>query len=345
MKRLEVRDGTRIVIVMLSAIGDAVHVLPVVTALKRHAPKCHITWVLQPGAASLVRGHPDVDEVLLFQRKLGVNAFRAIAKELRSRDIDILIDLQTSLKAGIITALSGAKVRLGFDRRRSKDLNTLFTNRRIPQHANQHVQDQYFEFLAELGVNPEPVAWKLGPWPEERAAQQQFFAQLERPVASLVIATSNPEKDWIAERWAELCDALYEHHGLQPVLVGGRSERELEAERVILERTRHPVVSTLGVPLRDLVGILDGSALVISLDTGPMHMSVALETPVIALMGFNNPKRIGPYRRYHDLVIDAYGDAGEDYEISRAHRSGRMERITVEMVLEKVRSWEAVYRR
>jgi heptosyltransferase I len=342
--QLEVTNDTHVGIVMLSAIGDAVHVLPVVTALKRHAPGCRITWVLQGGPASLVRGHPDVDDIVVFRRKGGVGAFLEMRAELRARRIDLLIDLQLSLKAGIITALSGAPLRLGFDAPRSKDLNTLFVNRRIPPHAGQHVQDQYFEFLAALGVEPEPVEWKLGPWPAERAAQISFFAGFERPAVGLVIATSNPHKDWIPERWAELVDVLYTDFGLQPVLLGGRSERELHIEEVIAAQASSPAVSTLGVPLRDLVGVLDGCSLVISLDTGPMHMAVALGRPVIALMGYNNPKRIGPYRRYHDLIIDRYGDPGEDYPISRAHRRGRMERITVADVIEKVRLWEARYR-
>lgn len=342
--RLEVTDGMHVGIVMLSAIGDAVHVLPVVTALKRHAPGCRITWVLQRGPASLVRGHPDVDDIVVFRRDGGLGAFREMRSELRSRRLDLVIDLQLSLKAGIITALSGAPLRLGFDRARSKDLNTLFTNRRIPAHANQHVQDQYFEFLAALGVNPEPVEWKLGPWPHERAWQQSFFAGLDRPAVGLVVATSNPEKDWVPQRWAELADVLDADFGLQPILLGGRSERELHVERVMAEQASCEVVSTLGIPLRELVSVLDGSSLVISLDTGPMHMCVALDRPVIALMGYNNPKRIGPYRRFHDLIIDAYGDPGEDYAISRAHRRGRMERITVAAVIEKVRLWESRYR-
>jgi heptosyltransferase I len=341
---LQVRDGTRVAIVMLSAIGDAVHVLPVVTAIRRHAPGCHITWVLQPGPASLVRGHPAVDDVVIFHRRGGLGAFRAVARELRSRRFDLVIDLQTSLKAGIITLLSGAPVRLGFDRARAKDLNTLFTNRRIPPARNQHVQDQYFEFLAELGIEPRPVEWLLGPRPEERAAQRAFFAGIERPVVSMVIATSNPHKDWVAERWAALVDLLYEEFGLQPLLVGGRSARELETERFIMERARHRPLSALGAPLRELVWQLDGSALVISLDTGPMHMAVALRRPVIALMGYNNPRRVGPYDRFHDLVIDAYGDEGEDYGISRAHRPDRMQRITVDQVAAKVRLWQQRYR-
>jgi len=333
-----------ILIVMLSAIGDAVHVLPVVCALKRKWPDCRITWILQGGPASLVRGHPDVDEVLIFERRKGLRGFLDMRRLLRERHFDLLLCLQISMKAGVLAALSGTPVRLGFDWRRSRDMNFLFTNRRIPARPDQHVQDQYFEFLEELGVEPEPVEWNLGPWSGEEEAAGVYLGNLDRPAVTLILATSNPEKDWIPERWAELCDRLYEEFGLQPLLAGGRSERELSIERVIRERCKHPAVSTLGAPLRDLVGILDGSALVISLDTGPMHMSVAIGKPVISLMGFNNPKRIGPYRKFNDLVIDAYGDPGEDYLPSRAHRSGRMARISVDDVIEKVKVWENRYR-
>jgi heptosyltransferase I len=141
----------RICIVMMSAVGDAVHVLPVINALKRRNPRCHITWVLQPGPASLVRGHPLVDEVIIFDRSKQLNAFRSVISQLRSREFDLLINLQVYFKAGIITAFSGAKRRLGFDRSRARDANWLFTTERIPPHQVQHVQDQYFEFLTSSG--------------------------------------------------------------------------------------------------------------------------------------------------------------------------------------------------
>lgn len=330
---------------MMSAIGDTVHVLPVVNALKRHASDCRVTWVLQPGPASLIQGHPQVDEILIFERRPAVRAFSQIVRQLRSRRFDLLLDLQVSLKAGLITALSGAPVRLGFDFRRSLDLNVLFTNRRIPPGPHQHVQDQYFEFLRDMGVEPEPVTWNLGPWPEERPAQERFFHSIGRPTVALVIATSDPEKDWVPERWVELVDLLHEDFDLEPVLVGGNSPRERAIERLILNRARHKPISTLGrTSLRGLVGVLEGSALVISLDTGPMHMAVALDRPVIALMGYNNPKRVGPYRKFQDLVVDMYGEDGVDYPITRASRRHRMERIAVADVVEKVRLWEAKYR-
>jgi heptosyltransferase I len=127
------------------------------------------------------------------------------------------------------------------------------------------------------------------------------------------------------------------------VLVGGRTERELAAERVILERARHKPVSALGSGLRNLVGIFDGSALVLTPDTGPLHMAVALDRPVVSLMGYTNPKRTGPYRKFHDLIVDAYGDPGEDYPISMENRPDRMPRILVRDVVERIERWRRRY--
>ncbi|MGQ0712236.1 MAG: glycosyltransferase family 9 protein [Gemmatimonadaceae bacterium] len=328
---------------MMSAVGDAVHVLPLVTALKRHNPSARITWILQPGPASLVRGHPDVDEIILFERKRGWRAFASIRRELRARQFDIVLSLQVYFKAGVITAFTRAPVKLGFDRARARDFNWLFTTHRIPTRPNQHVQDQYFEFLDVLGVPYEPVTWSLGPWSHEATPRRTFLATLPRPTVTLVLATSNPQKDWIPERWAELVDVLHEGFGLRPVLAGGRSAREQEVEATIMRLARHTPRSTLGVPLRELVWLLNASELVISPDTGPLHMSVALETPVIGLMGYNNPKRIGPYRKYRDLMLDAYGDPGENYPISMEHRENRMQRIQVADVVDRVRLWKARY--
>jgi heptosyltransferase I len=336
----------RVGIVMMSAVGDAVHVLPVVNAIKRFRPSAHITWVLQPGPARLVRGHPAVDEIILFERSKGLRAFTDIRHELSRRTFDVALALQVYFKAGIVTAFTRADVKLGFDWKRARDLNWLFTNRHIPKHpaGGQHVQDQYFEFLHTLGIPHEPVVWNLGPWEAERAWQRTFFAPLDRPVVSIVVATSKPEKDWSPERWAEVVDALNEEFGLQPVLVGGTSPRELAARDTIMERARHRPIDTLGASLRELVAILEGSALVLSPDTGPLHMAVAVGTPVISLVGYTNPKRVGPYRRFHDLIIDAYGDPGEDYPVSMETRPGRMSRITVADVIAKIRVWETVYK-
>src|SRR5256714_3263042 len=261
------RVPDKVCIVMMSAVGDTVHVLPVINALKRANPKTRITWVLQPAPATLVRGHRSVDEIVLFDRSLGLKAFAAVRSELARRRFDLVIDLQVYFKAGIVTAMSGAPIKLGFDRARARDMNWLSTNRKIPPHPLQHVQDQYFEFLAAIGVSPEPLHWDPGPWTADREWHRNFALSVDRPIASIVVATSKPEKDWLPERWAEVSDALHRDLGMQVVLVGGRSHRELAAERIVMDRATHKPRSALGSGLRNLVSILDASALVLSPDT------------------------------------------------------------------------------
>lgn len=324
---------------MLSAIGDAVHVLPVANALKRAWPQTRITWVVQPVPHLLVRGHPAIDDFVVFRRRRGLRGwlgFAEFARDVRERRFDLLLGLQVYFKAGMLTALAPATVKLGFDRARARDMQWLFTNRRVPVHAPQHVQDQYFEFLHALGIDPEPVRWDIRLTDRERAAQDAFFSGLDRPACAVVVGTSKPEKNWTPEGFARVLEAVERDHGLRPVLVGGPSAIERRIADEVLALTRARVVDTLGDDLRRLVWILEGSALSISPDTGPLHIARALETPVVGLFGYTNPKRSGPYRLYQDLVVDGYARyPGEAYPIEHAYRDG-MERVTVDGVLEKV---------
>jgi heptosyltransferase I len=328
---------------MMSAVGDAVHVLPVVNAIKRHDPSSHITWVLQPGPAMLVRGHPLVDEIITFDRRRGWRAFLDVRRALREREFDVTLALQDYFKAGVITTFTRAPIRLGYDRARARDLNWIFTNCQIPAREPRHIQDEYLEFVEALGIPTEPVEWGLGPWELERAAQSELLSRFDRPIAALVIGSSRPDKDWLPERWAELADALSADFGLHPVLVGGRSPREEETERIILSRARHTPTSLLDSGLRPLVGILDAAALVISLDTGPLHMAVALDRPVVSLIGYSNPLRTGPYRKFHDLIVNAYGETTRDDSLTTDRRLGRVANITTRQVLEKVEVWRGRY--
>ncbi len=335
--------ATRIGIVMMSAVGDAVHVMPLVHALKAHAPRARISWVLQPGPATLVRGHPLVDDIVLFDRARGWRAYLDTRAALASREFDVVLALQVYFKAGIVTSFTHSPIKLGFDRARARDANWLFTTHRIPPHAGQHVQAQYFEFLDALQVPHAAPQWTLGPWnDEERQWQRTFLQQFDRPIAPIVVATSKAAKDWMPERWARVCQLLWHEFGLQPVLVGGRSERELAAEAIIL-REAPMAHSALGSGLRKLAGILDGAAVALSPDTGPLHLAIALRTPVISLLGYTNPKRVGPYDFAHDLMIDAYGEPGEDYPLDMTYRQNRLPRITVDDVHAMLLRWRDRY--
>jgi heptosyltransferase I len=341
---MSTKPPMRICIVMMSAVGDAVHVLPVINAIKRDSPSSWITWVLQPVPATLVRDHESVDEVIIFDRSKGIAGMREVISQLRARRFDLLVDLQVYFKAGVITAFSGAPRRLGFNWARARDGNWLFTNERIDSHPVQHVQDQYFEFLKHLGIDPEPVEWKIGPFESEREWQRQFRSQFDRPLATIVVSTSKQAKDWAPERWAEICDVLSNQYGMQPILAGGTSAREGAAEEIIMARSTAKPHSALGSGLRNLISILDASELVFAGDTGPLHMSVALNKPIITLMGYTDPRRTGPYRNFHDLLIDAYHDPGENGPITMETRYDRMSRITVNDVIEKIEVWAARYR-
>lgn len=329
-----------ICIVMLSAIGDAVHVLPVATALKRHWPETRITWVIQPVPHQLVRDHPAIDRFLLFHRRRGLAAwqsFQELAQQYPQRPYDLVLGLQVYFKAGVLTALAPARVKVGFDRERARDLNWLFTNERIPFRGQRHVQDQYLEFLEHLGVDPHPVSWGIALSPDERRAQRRFLDEMGQPVCAVVVGTSKHQKNWNPEGYARVLESLESDYGLRPVLVGGPSVVEAELAARTLAATRATtVVDMLGDDLRRLVWILDGSSLVISPDTGPLHIARALETPVVGLYGYTNPKRTGPWRRYQTLVVDGYeAFPGEAYPVTSEYRDG-MKRVTVEKVLDKV---------
>ncbi|MGD8276936.1 MAG: glycosyltransferase family 9 protein [Gemmatimonadota bacterium] len=329
-----------ILIVMLSALGDAVHVLPVANALRRKWPEARITWVIQPVPLALVRDHPAVDAFIPFRRRRGTSAWRSYAElrqRFRGQRFDLALALQVYFKAGLITAMAPARTKLGFDRARARDLNWLFSTHRIPPRPVGHVQDQYFEFLEYLGIDPAPIEWKLELSDDERAAQRAFFERLDRPACAVVVGTSKPGKNWSPDRYAAALDRIEAEHGLRPVLVGGPSAIEREAADRILAVTKARVVDALADDVRRLVWLLDGSRIAISPDTGPLHIARALDVPVVGLFGYTNPIRYGPYRKFTDLIVDGYAEyPGERYPCSMRYREGGMARVGVDEVVEKV---------
>ena len=328
------RPPGRIAVVLLSAIGDVVHGMPVVASLRRAWPEARIDWVIQPGPGELIAPHPDVDERLVFRRGRGWKGFLEFRRRHAGRRYDLVVDLQVYLKAGLLTWMLDSPVKLGFDRARARDLNWLFTTHRIPPHPPQHVQDQYLEFLDHLGVSP-VLRWNFAFSEAERRDREAFFERLERPALAVVLRTTRPGKDWILERYARVLDVAAGELGLRPVLVGSAAPEERAAAETVTRRTTARPVNALAWDLRRLAWLLDGSAVLLSPDTGPLHMAVALGTPTVGLYGYTDPKRVGPYRRYRDLLVDRYSRPGETTP-SAEFRPGNMESITVEEVLEKL---------
>jgi heptosyltransferase I len=325
----------RVAVVMISTVGNAVHTLPVINSIRAHRPRARITWIMQPGSAALVQGHPAVDEVVVFDRKRGVAGFAELRRALAGHRFDVALNLQAYLKAGVATGLTRAPVRVGYDRARARDLTWLFSTHRLPPRPRGHVQDEFLEFLDLLGV-PVRLEWGLEPTEDEAARYAPLLPDAPGPTMAMVVGTTKPEKEWTAERYAALADRIAAELGGRTVLVGGRSPREEGAAAAIRAAAKHPPLDLREWDLRRLAYLLTRADVLVSPDTGPLHMGVALRTPTVALMGHTNPKRYGPYRRYGELLVDAFGDPGEDYPVDAPNRAGRMDRITVEQVLEKV---------
>ena len=329
-------DGQRVAVVLLSAIGDIVHALPLVSSLRAAAPRLSIEWVTQPVPGEIAGGHPGVDKLWTLDRARGWRGFRELRRALGGRRFDVVLDLQVYAKASLVTAMLESPRKIGFDRARARELNWLATNERIAAGPPRHTCEQYLEFADHLGIRRR-YEWPLPIFPGERADQAAFYSRRGAPLAALVVGTSRSSKEWPAARWARLAEALHAELGYEVCIVG--SDRPAERARAleITGLSRVPILDERRNDLRRLLWLLDGAALAVSPDTGPYHLAVALGVPSVALYGLTDPARVGPGRRFLDLVVDSFHDPGESWHPPRAaYRQGRMERIPLTRVLEAV---------
>jgi heptosyltransferase I len=326
----------RICIVLLTGLGDVVHGLPIVNAIKRAWPQAHVTWVVEPMPSGILRPHPSVDDVIVFHKRRGIAGVRALRRELRMHRFDLTLNLNIYFKSAWPTLFSRAPRRIGFDRSRARDGVWLVANEHLPAGPRRHTQDMFLEFLTVLGIEAESLQWLIPITGAEREAQEEFFRMLrDRPLVGVVGASANHNKDWPAVRYPQLVDALIERFNAHVILLGGPGEREQSVSRAIMTHARNKPVWGLGDSIRRLIWLIDGCNLIIAPDTGPLHIARALDVPVIGLYGHTNPWRVGPYRKYEDLWIDRYTDGDPDPG-NFDPKDGRMELITVEHILEKV---------
>lgn len=338
-------DGQRAAIVLLSAIGDIVHALPLVSSLKAAAPRLAIEWVTQPVPGEIAGRHPAVDRLWTLDRGRGWRAYRELSRALHGRRFDLVIDLQVYAKASLVTALLDSPRKIGFDRGRARELNWLVTNERIASGPLRQTCEQYLEFADHLGV-PRRYEWSLPLSEAERAAQAQFYAGLRRPLAALVVGTSKSGKEWPVERWTRLAESLHEEFGYEVCIVGSDRPDERRRALEITALSRVSLRDERRDDLRRLIWLLDGAAIAISPDTGPYHLAVALGVPTVGLYGHTDPARVGPGRRFAELVIDAFHEPGEPWHPPRTgYRGARMDRISVKRVLEAVELARARYPR
>lgn len=293
----------------LSAVGDVCHTLPVVRTLAAHWPETRITWIIGRLEASLIGDIAGI-EFIIFDKAQGWRAHRQLRRQLAGRRFDLLLDMQVSLRASIASLNIRAPRRLGFDRPRARDFQSLFTNERIAPRAHEHVMDGLFGFADALGIHDHELLWGIPLSDADRAFAAEHIPD-ETP--TLVISPlSSPRlrnwRNWRLERYAAVADYAAER-GLNVILTGGPSAAERAAGESIVAQCRSAPLNLIGqTSLKQLFALIARARVVISPDSGPAHMATAAGTPVIGLYATSNPDRTGPYLS-RQWVVNRYPEA------------------------------------
>ncbi|KUG23459.1 lipopolysaccharide heptosyltransferase i [hydrocarbon metagenome] len=301
-----------ILIVKLSAIGDVIHTLPSLAALRRLYPESHITWVVEEAAADLVTGHPYLDSVLVSRRKSWsrdllrgrvrspLSEIGNFVRKLRQRDYDLVIDFHGLFKSSIIVFLSRGKRKLGYDS--WQEISGLFLNEKIPEDVNKHAVDRYLDFPRYLGAEIDRVEFTL---PSDKNAEEKVLRLLrEYNLEDKKFVAINPIALWETKLWSDeqfACLADLINNKLQVNVVFTGSEKESIEKITSLMNTE--CVNLGGkTTLLDLACLYKKACMVITTDSGPMHMAAAVGIPVIALFGPTDPERTGPYGDGHTII-------------------------------------------
>lgn len=328
-------DPQSILIVLHGSIGDVTRALPLANLIRRRYPKARIAWSVELAAFPLVEHHPALNDVILFDRSRWWKTLGPFLRRIRSGRFELVLDLQRLLKSGLISWWSGAPYRLGFHRTDAKEFNWLFNNQHIPPVGDGISKlSHYLKFAQWLGIEPCPLEWGLHVLPQEEASVEKMLRDVGKPFAVFFIGSSWESKKWFPADTAKCAAALRKHYGLEIVLLGGEEDTifAYEVEGFGLQRLTNWVGKT---SLRQAIGILARAQVSIGPDTGLMHLSSAVGTPVVSLWGATSPTRTGPYG-YQDLVIQ--GEAACSPCYLRRCRIGRvcMQSIDVERVVAMV---------
>ena len=300
-----------ICLLRLSALGDVTHVLPLVHILQRAWPGVALTWVIGKSEQKLLEGLPGV-EFLIYDKKTGLAGMRGLRRELHGRRFDVLLQMQVAARANLLSAFLPAKRRIGYDKSRSKDLHGLFVNQRIPDRPGIHVLDAIGSFCEPLGLKQTEVIWQMPVPDDARAWAHAQWPHDSGPTLAISPCSSHILRNWRPERYAAVADHAAER-GWRIVLLGGRSALERETSDAILAAMTAPALDLVGKDtLKQLPALLERADLLMTPDSGPMHIANAMGTKVLGLHAASNPRRSGPYSDIR-FCVDRYGDAARKY--------------------------------
>ncbi len=274
----------RYLFILMGALGDVVRGMYLVNSLKAAEPTAHVTWLVEPACSGILKLHPAIDEILVFNRPKGIAGIFEIRRELKKRSFDVTLDLQRHSKSGLFSWFSGAPRRIGFHRKDAKEFNWLFNTEYVaPQGEAISKIDHYHTFLTPLGL-PQPPHLSSGleaitlasvgaPWAKELQSEAYI---------GFILGSSWDSKDWPVEGYEGLLSLL---PGGTVVFLADKSKVAM-AERLEKAHTRAKVVNLAGrTNLTELVALVRGARVLVGPDSGPGHIAGAVGTPHVTLFG------------------------------------------------------------
>ncbi|MHB0912497.1 MAG: glycosyltransferase [Armatimonadota bacterium] len=287
-----------ILVVKLTSIGDVVMATPVAKALRKAYPDAHIAWVVEDRCIEVIDGNPYLDEVIVWKRMAKTSS--GIAKtarffsslfELRAalhKRFDIVIDLQGLFRSAAVVAMSGASVRIGFST--AREGAALTYNRRLPSEELVAGPQNYLKLLTLLGIESDDLDghMPIGETDREFAGKRIAEALRENPgltgVVAMCPATTWPQKHWTEDGWAELADRLVREHKLLPFFLGAKADIPL-LERIRGKMSEVSADAVGKATLKQSSAIVEQAELVFAVDTGLLHIGMALDKPSIGIFG------------------------------------------------------------
>jgi len=306
---------SRTLIIKPSSMGDIVQALPVLTALKESHPEAHATWLVSRPFAGLLDGHPRLDEMVVFDRhefgRIGRSAratavFIAFLEALRRRRFTTVLDLQGLFRSGFLAAATGAPSRVGF--MEAREMAPLFyTDRVTAPPETMHAVDRYLALARHVGLAAPRATDHLPVAPEDRAAVRARLAAegvaADEPLLVVSAHARWETKQWPPERFAEVIDRLVAEAGARAVLVGSAAAAAVGHEVAQAAKAR-PVDLTNRTTLKELVALIAAARVLVTNDSGPMHVAAAVGTPVVAIFGPTHPGRTGPRGEGHRVLAE-----------------------------------------
>jgi heptosyltransferase I len=334
----------RVCLLRLSAIGDTCHAVAALRAFQCAWPQTRFTWIIGKLEAKLMAALLPEIEFITFDKSAALKELWRVRAALRGRRFDLLLDMQLSFRASLVSGLVHAPIKLGFDRERARELQWWFTNARIAPAAAEHVLDSFMGFARACGIEPAPAFWDLT-LPADALDYARSIITDERPMLIVSPCSSHTARNWSAERYAAVADYAVSAHNMRVVLVGGRSAVENQLGAAISTSARSALVNQIGKDtLPQLLGLLARSTALLSPDSGPAHMATMVALPVIGLYAATNPARAGPYYS-RQWCIDKYDAAARKYLgrpaaqipwTTKIERPGVMDLISVSDVTAKL---------